>query len=202
MSNRKAAQKTATKPKSGKAKSDKAAVSLADAGAGNVDQIREIIFGGQMRDYESRFEALSQTLKDRAQNLREDFDLQLSAIEKSAAKESDKTSDRFRKENTERSGNVSQLREEIAQLRSEGDSRMGGLDELIEKETRTLLSELHETRSDLLNRLNEQVETLQARLDDATRQLDDRKVSREELAGLLNEVALRLTGDFDLPSAK
>jgi len=167
--------------------------------ADNVDQIREIIFGGQMRDYETRFEALSQHLRDSAKNLRDDFDLKLASLDKALAKEGDKNSDRFKKESAERGSHLDQLRQEVAQLRNDNDSRMGGLDDLIEKETRTLLSEVHETRNDLLNRLNEQVDALQARLDDENRRLDERKVSREELAGLLNEVAMRLTGEFELP---
>lgn len=197
----KTGKKSAAKKSSGPSKPETAEAS-AMAGVGNVDQIREIIFGGQMRDYESRFEALSRHLKETAKNQREDFDLKLGALDKALDKESKKTSDRFKKENTERSSNVSQLREEISQLRNDNDSRATELDDLIEKETRTLLSELHETRSDLLNRINEQVEALQNRLDDETRRLDERKVSREELAGLLNEVAMRLTGDFELPSGK
>ncbi len=188
--------KAAKKRSTGK----KAKVAKADLGAaGNVDQIREIIFGGQMRDYDSRFDALSGQLRDSAKNLRDDFDLKLAALDKALAKESDKTADRFKKEAGDRSGNVDQLRDDIAKLRNDNDSRMGDLDALIEKETRTLLSELHETRSDLLNRLNEQVDALQARLDEENRRLDERKVSREELAGLLNEVAMRLTGEFELP---
>jgi len=31
-------------------------------GAGNVDKIRDILFGSQMRDYESRFARLEETL--------------------------------------------------------------------------------------------------------------------------------------------
>ena len=163
--------------------------------ADNVEQIREIIFGGQMRDYETRFEALSQHLRDSAQNLRDDFDLKLVALDKALAKQSDSNSDRFKQESSDRASDIDQLRQDVAQLRNDNDGRLGGLDDLIEKETRTLLSEVHETRNDLLNRLNEQVDALQARLDEENRHMDERKVGREELAGLLNEVAMRLTGE-------
>ena len=33
------------------------------ANEGNVDQIRDILFGGQMRDYERRFEELEERMK-------------------------------------------------------------------------------------------------------------------------------------------
>ena len=38
---------------------------------GNVDKIRDILFGSQMRDYETRFARLEETLSKEASELRE-----------------------------------------------------------------------------------------------------------------------------------
>jgi hypothetical protein len=40
-------------------------------GAGNVDKIRDILFGSQMRDYESRFARLEETLIKETLEIRE-----------------------------------------------------------------------------------------------------------------------------------
>src|SRR4051794_13532709 len=41
------------------------------AGAGNVDKIRDILFGSQMRDYEARFATLEETLLKETADIRE-----------------------------------------------------------------------------------------------------------------------------------
>ena len=40
-------------------------------GAGNVDKIRDILFGSQMRDYEARFARLEETLVKETMEIRE-----------------------------------------------------------------------------------------------------------------------------------
>ena len=51
-----------------------------DAMAGNVDQIREIIFGGHIREYATRFAALEKSLKDAQARLRKVFEAQLKVL--------------------------------------------------------------------------------------------------------------------------
>ena len=41
---------------------------------GNVDQIREILFGGQMRDYDSRFDDLENQLVQRMERMSSEFE--------------------------------------------------------------------------------------------------------------------------------
>ena len=63
----------------------------ADAAADrNVEQIRDILFGGQMRDYERRFLEITQRLEQESQRLRADLDKRLTALEKRVDEQNDK----------------------------------------------------------------------------------------------------------------
>ncbi|MEO0973754.1 MAG: hypothetical protein AAFX85_11720, partial [Pseudomonadota bacterium] len=63
--------------------SDGDQVELAGPEAGQqIDKIREIIFGGQMRDYEQRFALLERQLTERTQRLGNDLTRRLDTIEK------------------------------------------------------------------------------------------------------------------------
>jgi hypothetical protein len=66
------------------AKEKKEPQSSQDAAAplGSVDQIRDIIFGAQMRDYEERFAILEARLFDEARALREDVQNRFHSLEK------------------------------------------------------------------------------------------------------------------------
>ncbi|HID35882.1 MAG TPA: hypothetical protein EYP39_00670, partial [Ghiorsea sp.] len=51
------------------------------AEVGNVDQIRDIIFGSQMRDYEQRFVRLEERVLNEADALRSETNNRLDALE-------------------------------------------------------------------------------------------------------------------------
>lgn len=62
--------------------------------AASVEQIRDIIFGAQMRDYEGRFDALGQRLQDSIDELRQEMERRFEAADKDlTAERTDRQSD-------------------------------------------------------------------------------------------------------------
>ncbi len=49
--------------------------------AGNVDKIRDILFGSQMKDYETRFSRLEETLTNQTTELRESTKKRMDGLE-------------------------------------------------------------------------------------------------------------------------
>ncbi len=103
---------------------------------GSVDQIRDIIFGAQMRDYEERFSALESRLMNEARTLRADVQDRFQALERNLGDEKD-----------ERGAATENL---IAELRSTARS--------IEERSTNDLGEIHkqlaETRDAIMARLD------------------------------------------------
>jgi hypothetical protein len=168
----------------------------------NVDQIRDILFGGQMRDYERRFQEMIQKLDLEAQRLRDDFERRSGAIEKRLDEQVDKL---------------------LKQLRQEVNDRGQALDDLesrVQQAARTARTEVNNTMASLqqdIGRGDERLRAATTELNAAIKQLSDaatgaltgardelraEKVSREDLAAMLTEVALRLKGHFDLPVSR
>jgi len=71
---------------SAEAKKQPAAAAEVNPGA-SVEQIRDIIFGAQMRDYESRFAELGQRLQDSIEDLRKEMEKRFSEADRSLAEE-------------------------------------------------------------------------------------------------------------------
>ena len=69
---------------------------------GNVDQIRDILFGGQMRDYERRFQEFGQRLEAEMTRLRESQDKRLAQMDKRIDTELEKLSRQIRQEVADR----------------------------------------------------------------------------------------------------
>ncbi len=81
----------------------------------NVDQIRDILFGGQMRDYERRFLDLSQRLESESQRLHSDLDKRLGQLEKRVDDQFDKLTKQLRQEIADRSAGIDDLETRMQQ---------------------------------------------------------------------------------------
>lgn len=65
-----------------KARKEPHAAPEAEPPMGSVDQIRDILFGAQMRTYEDRFSDLEERLIDEAKSLRDDIHSRFQALER------------------------------------------------------------------------------------------------------------------------
>src|SRR5579863_400899 len=69
----------------------------------NVDKIRDILFGSQMRDYDKRFGRLEDRLIKDAESLREEMKKRFETLEAFVQKELESLSHRLKSEKSERS---------------------------------------------------------------------------------------------------
>jgi len=167
----------------------------------NVDQIRDILFGGQMRDYERRFQELNERLAADFEGLRQDQERRFAQLDKRLDEQIDKLGRALRQEATDRAAATDELESRLLQsARAQRSELAAAVDTLNhdlsagEERVRSALAELDAALKDQFARHGQSL----------TRSRDElrvEKVGREDLAALLTEVALRLKGDFDLPGA-
>ena len=173
----------------------------ADAAADrNVEQIRDILFGGQMRDYERRFQEMNQRIEGEFARLRADADKRLVALERRLDEQVEKLAKGLRQEVGDRNKALDDLESRLLQAartqRGEISAAIEGLGRELgatDERLRGLLAELEAT---LESHSQRAVQALGA----AREELRCENVGREDLAALLTEVALRLQGQFDLPA--
>lgn len=158
------------------------------AGAGNVDKIRDILFGSQMRDYERRFARLEETLMKEAADLRESTRKRFDALESYIQKEFEAVDSRLRSERDERGSLGDVLAKKILDLNDQSAAA--------QRELRSaILQQSKELREDIERRHQE----ISAALDRRFQELRKDKTDRAALAALFNEVALRLNDEFQVP---
>lgn len=175
----------------------------ADGGAErNVDQIRDILFGGQMRDYERRFHELNDRLEAELARMRDAQEKRLAQIDKRIDDQLDKLGKLLRQEIQDRNRSIDDMESRLQQAaRTSRGEVASSLDahaqELAatDERLRTALADLHKTT---VARAGD----TEAALTRMSAELRGEKVGREDLAALLTEFALRLRGDFDLPASK
>ncbi len=165
----------------------------------NVDQIRDILFGGQMRDYERRFVELAQRLEEENQRLRQDMDKRLSMLDKRLEAEFDKLGKALKQETADRTQGVDDLESRTLQAQRTMRSELQGAVKSLESDLCAREARIREELAELNQQLADRAVELRAAQSKSDQDLRADKVGRGDLAALLTEVALRLKGEFELP---
>lgn len=170
----------------------------ADAGAedaergGNVDKIRELIFGTQMRDYDTKFTRLEDRLLKEASDLREDIKRRFATLEAFIKSELGALDEADKGERKERIAAVKELADET-KAGAKGSEKKSAL---IEEQNAKAQRELRQLIFDESKRLAEEIEQrYAAAASDLGREAKDIRGSltdRHSLADLFAELSLRL----------
>jgi phage host-nuclease inhibitor protein Gam len=171
-------------------------------GAGNVDKIRDILFGSQMRDYESRFARLEETLIKETLEIRETNRRRFDQIESYIRKEFETVQTRIKSDRDDRTDSAAQQSRELKELGESLSRRIRDLDDRstnVEREMRNdLLQQARELSAEIRARHDEIAAIVERRVGE----LREGKTDRAALASLFSEVALRLGDQFQIPGAE
>ena len=108
----------------------------------NIDQIRDIIFGTQMRDYDRRFTTLEERLLKDSADLREELGRRYATLEEFIRREIDALGDRLVAEQRSRTTSLQELGGALEQLNRNADRRMTELSEESTRAQRELRADL------------------------------------------------------------
>ncbi|HWE48481.1 MAG TPA: hypothetical protein VG273_01755 [Bryobacteraceae bacterium] len=170
--------------------------------AGNVDKIRDILFGTQMRDYESRFARLEETLIKETVEIRETSRRRFEQLESFIHKEFETVQARFKSERDDRTDVDSQQSRELKELADTLSRRIRDLDDRGSSVERDLRNSLLQQARDLTEEIRANHDELATLLERRVHELRDGKTDRAALASLFNEVALRLSDQFVIPGSE
>ena len=173
----------------------------ADNVDGNVDKIREILFGGQMRDYEQRFADLETRLTKNIEHISSSFDKRLERLNTYAKREVEKLNEKLKDERKARRDDNKEGSQGLKELSVQVESWCAELEDQIGSEAHVLRALLQEQGDELSGVIRENHDLIAKSLATETQALGDSKLARDDMAALLTEVALRLKKDFKLPKA-
>ncbi len=167
----------------------------------NVDRIRDILFGPQMRDYDGRFQKLEERLNQEANNIRSDVQKRLDAIEAFARGETESLHHRLTSENNERAQSLDRIARELGETAKRLEEKIGQLDGQMAKEVRDVRQQLLDQSKALGTEIRERHDSLKAGLEHEAKDIRGAMPGRETLAEMLSELSLRLKNDFRVPGA-
>jgi len=168
-------------------------------GGGNLDQVREILFGAQSRGVEKRLARLEEELPKRVAEMREEVKRGLATLEAYARTEIDSLNERLRAEVKERESAGDELGGKLDETGKALRKEIGALDGRATGAQRELRQQLLDQAKRLDGEIQRHSEDLAAALARAVEELRTEKADRKAVAGILHEVAMRLNDELALP---
>jgi len=169
---------------------------------GNVDQIRDIIFGSQMRDYEKRFSRLEERVLNETNTLRNETENRLDALESYIKQETNELLDKLTTERGEREDDTQHLSNELDKLAGTTDKKRSQMNDKFSKGQSDLREALLEQSKKMRSEIQDTRHSLTTSMDHAIEELRSDKTDRKALASMFTEIAMRLNGEFEIPGQK
>ena len=166
---------------------------------GNIDKIREILFGGNMREYDRRFSRVEEQLVKESLELREDTRKRFEALEAFIKAELAALIDRLQAEQRTRDDAVSGLWRGLHESSQALSAKLGEAQEQTARAHSDLRQQILSQSKDLNDEMRRRQDEITALIQREVADLNHGKTDRSSLATLLTEMAMRLNNDLKLP---
>ena len=163
----------------------KASTDKLDTEDGNVDQIREILFGGHLRAFDQRFELVESRLAKESEALRKATDKKIDDLARLATEIREEASDRFDGETNSRDLALNKLELALGQSQADAENQMAAMEDRFAEQIREVRAELmtmHKELTVALAKADRHQEKVAVSLDQG-------KVARNDLADLFRGLA-------------
>lgn len=184
------AKNAAPRPKSGNGASSDAAAEQPES----LDQVRDILFGGQMRMVDTRLRGLEERIAQEHATLRNDLTRQITELEKVSQKELAAQAERLVAERTKRADELKALSAELKESLKNLERRHLKFEEATSQADAEVRDQLMRHSAAFSAELARTSERLTSELARAESSLRADKVDTTTLAGTLTDMAARLTG--------
>ena len=164
-----------------------------DAGdADNVDKIRDILFGSQMREVEKRFASLEKSLASDIATLRNENALQIESLKSYIESEIEILSSKLSAEESTRIENIDELEDQLKLQVKNIDKKIGDVGKALDKSARETNQKILKQSQDFTKELGDQMGEARERMDSHREELSGAKVDKLVLAEMLNTLALQV----------
>lgn len=170
-------------------------VAGAVGGGENLDKVRDILFGSQMRDTDKRFARIEERVAKELADLRDESRKRLDALETFIKREVQSLLDRIKKEEGQRIDGVKSLGQELKEAVKAADAKSAEIEDHVTQVQRELREEVLDQSKSLRDEIYQSQQGGTQALDRATAELRSEKADRSALAELFTQMAVRLSGE-------
>jgi len=162
---------------------------------GNLDQVRDILFGAQLKELDKKSSDLERLIKTELEHTQNEFRSRLGILEDFIKSEVSSLTSKIKKEASERNADVERLTDRQDDHKRQTQTRLSELEELLDNTGREIRKMILEQARNLTDAAEKNYETLKATLAEKANGLHENKTDRAALAQMFSDMAIRLSND-------
>jgi hypothetical protein len=172
-----------------------AAILTDEPGGRSLEQVRDILFGSQARDYDRRLQRLEDRILEEIGDLKQEAQKGLETLDLYVRQEFESLASRLKSEQDERTAADKELAKEQDRRSAEHDKRIAKLDEQLAQAERALRQHILDQAKSLREEMQANQTQIRQALDQEAGDLRATKTDRTALGELLMQMAMRLNDD-------
>ena len=161
-------------------------------GTGELEKVRNILFGEQIRMYDDRIARLEERLKAELLGARTRIEDQVSALEEKMEERLSQIDKLLAAEGVSRSQDLESIKSELSALETTFSEHKESMDTEIKKMDASLRETIVTAASTVVHDFEEKTEILSNALEDSVNQLQKDKINRTQLSEMLAHIAKEL----------
>ncbi len=165
----------------------------------NVEKIRDILFGSNIREYDRRFSQMEAKIAGEGAEIREDVRKRLVSLEAYLKQELGSLTERLSAERTDRAEADEKSARDMSDMAKSADRRHRALEDQSGRVQQELNQQILEKSQELSDEIRLKIGEINEIFERRGQELRDEKVDRTALASLLSELSMRLTGELGMP---
>jgi DNA anti-recombination protein RmuC len=176
---------------------NRAQLSTGELGTGgNLDKVRDLLFGAQMRDMDKHFARLEERLQKELAELKDETRGRFESLEVFLRKETESLTDQLKAEQAARQQAASTLAQDLKDTVKAFEQRTHQVEDHIVKTQRELRQHILDQSRTLRDEFWDRYRELSEATDRGMQELRAEKTDRATLAVLLTELAMRLGNEY------
>jgi hypothetical protein len=168
-----------------------------DASDNKMDQIRELMFGGVVRDFDRRIKELSELMESELARVAADYERRIAGLEARLDPQIEKLGAQLRQESAARTSALDDIDVRFGQAQRTQRSEINAVLQQHEDNAAASEARARDALAQLDERTQAALQAVREALSSARSELGGQKLAREDLADLMAEVSLRLRGAQD-----
>ncbi len=161
----------------------------------NVDKIRDILFGNQMREFDRKFTQLEERISSDLGNIRKENALQIESLQTFIESEIEILSSKLSTEEKTRIDEMDDMDADLKKNVKQIDKKITDAGKSLDTQSREINQKMLKQSQDFNTEMNNQLEQIRKRIDSFKQELSSGKVDKSILAEMLNTLALQINAE-------
>ena len=175
-------------------KNKKPTAEVINPGLGDIEKVRDILFGKYVADFKQRFAELEERLEDDVEQLKQRLSDKIESMDDAVNQSLERLDQQILREQNNRDNELSSLQKTFNEAEAALNHSINMIEDQGNQDLQNVQASIEQSHQDLIEASQAAQLQLSKQLEQQKAYLEEDKVGRQSLALMLDEVAIKLRG--------